>query len=689
MAINECPKSDNGSIAGTNIGTDEGKALENQKNWGQDFVCKNSDTGDFYVLNGAVAASNRATSSAGPKKQSADLKRDINNLVGEISSLQLQIEKYKKELGSSSDSQGFLSKPSTVFALEMAGLAVGFGGIVPFLEDVRHAVKLRNPQELVDRTNKNIQQQGGCAALPNAAGSAARTSKWAVAGLAAGGLLAYDAFAASSSGGGQASPAPSQPLPNYTDTMNENELQAVYDRLITQQQALVKEKVELENKITSKPGQDKSTLDKVAGNTAFKAGAVFGVFGLAVPAIRDRYLQSGFHKSVMAADKALNLRALELANLTMANGQCSVQPVTAQEPVKATVTSSEFSSLYEFSPAGEGAMCKVPTALINGTSIDVTYQPSLAGGAWYTYDTGSSTQLVNAPTYWTLTAPVSPEPAALPSVEVSETALQAFTEADFQPYLQYLGQNVSSTALSHLPQELTFLYDEPISASKAQGFWNTYTMPLETVLPQVPDLVASAYAGTVPAEDIKSDVREINKLYSDKDLSDWNINGYRWALQQYMQGLEAGFRPEVSNLVTLAGKGGVVNRYFEVREIQTSRQNTADIESNPRLSWEPKPARVVSFAEASKGYMESSTLVAYNQAHPEIAQARREKIEQRPYDLIDARIEAFNKANAALSWKITLMVVTGQAVYSMPVAAPVAAESGAWSWGQFAGAGAL
>ncbi len=377
MSINECTKSDNGSIAGTNTGRNEAVALQNQQNWGEDFVCKDSATGDFYVLNGAVAASNRAVSGTDPKKQSSDLKRDINNLIGEISSLQVQIDKYKKEVAASDNSGGFFSKPAVVTSLEMLGLAVGFGGIVPFLEDARHLVRLNNPQELVDRTNRNIQQMGGCGAVPNApVSTAGKVGKWGAAAIAAGGIVALDALTSNGSGGGQASPVSSPSLPSYADTMNANELQAVYDKLIVQQQALVKEKIELERKIASKPDQKGSAVDKLAGNTAFKAAAVFGVFGLAVPAIRDGYFQSAFHKKVMAAEEALNLRAQQLAVQAMATGQCSAEAVTAQETVKATVTADQ----QQFSMADVGA------ALLPAAS-PIPYQyAAQIDGQWYSID---------------------------------------------------------------------------------------------------------------------------------------------------------------------------------------------------------------------------------------------------------------------------------------------------------------
>jgi len=315
-------------------------------------------------------------------------------------------------------------------------------------------------------------------------------------------------------------------------------------------------------------------------------------------------------------------KSASIANFAQANpGLCRPSAVPQQAPVKAPAPEQETNPVAELSPL----MSFAPEPYI---------VPNDVGGYTLWSDGIPMSVSADAAADAPLTCEAPPEEAYQPPIlEITDEALKSFAEADYQPYLEYLGPKVSSTTLTRLPEAIQFLYQESLSQPMTD-WWHNYVEPLDAVTSQMPDMIASAYANeAISAEDIRSDVDQLLTL-NDGILSEEKTNGFRWALQQYLQGLESGFRPDVSPLMQLAEENGIVYRYFNTQSIRQARQNSVG------------QARQVGFEEGVAALGESEKQIAYNRAH---ADELTEESEQRAREIAAAetnrRIDAFNQAH--------------------------------------------
>ncbi len=681
----------------TLIGQDKGQALAAQDNFaGEGTVCYNPDNKSYYYLEGAPQ---NAPVSSSSNNGTAGLKHDIDKLRSDISSLQLEIQRDQKmleELDGKDEHHGVLSNfihhPFVSLVSGIAGLTALFGVAVPFMENLWELSQL-NDAELLRRTNERLKELGaGCApltSLPTNTSSGA--GKWAVAALGVGALAltAYDSYSQTNGGNAAGPTAPALPPIDYSN-MDEASLHGLYDRLNQQYSDLVNQKVQLEAQIQAKAGQGpqkESAWAKMADNWVVKGVAAAGIFGWTTKSWTKFYkgtrLGNYLQDKIAAREKAFNDAAESIALQTIAGGQCQAETATATEPVastapeglpvKATVTQTDDTTNMNMSMLddGESSICEMEPAILDGQPVDVLAYPQLSGGTWYTYNDGVSTQIVDAATYQQLTTP--------PPVDVPEADLKAFTESDYQPYLQYVdyqaGAKVSNLPLAHLPQELAFLYQEDTSASNK-------TDQLDELESQFPNLMAAAYGNVASPDAIKADAIELWKIYAPVNGTS-DEDSFEWALQQYAHGLEAGIRPDVSNLVKLAGEDGIVRRYFRIQDSQRSWQDYLN-HSACKNEW-----------NCTEAEMASAPKWTFNQAAQKFADWKPSEVHvmsdheawEKAMEPVDRKIDAFNEANAATAWKITLMTVTGQAVEAAPVTAPAAASAPGWGGGQLAGHG--
>jgi hypothetical protein len=368
MSIGQCSKSNDGAIAGTNLGRDEKSALENQDAWGQDSVCQDGN-GDYYVLHGAVDLQIKGDASNPDdlRRKVVGLKSQTDDLKGDIAGIRVQIEKDKKTLAELGKSQGFFSKlihdPVSGFFVEAGTVALAFGLVTSLAEDVMNWSALNNQASrnlmLQKMKNHHLQALGGCA-VPLAGQQAKFDAKRAAIGAGVvGGVVAANHLLRGD-GGDKASQVPgvepSQPLPDLS-AMSEADLKKLYQKLLAEYEQLgrtkaelVNQKTSLENEIVKKGGKvpDETSLDKVMGNRTVRLMAdAAAAFGIGSTLIRSRYqTYFKFHDKVEAGMRALDAQAKAQAINQIAAGQCQAEPAKATEPVKATVVSTKTSAHF-------------------------------------------------------------------------------------------------------------------------------------------------------------------------------------------------------------------------------------------------------------------------------------------------------------------------------------------------------
>ncbi len=370
MPINDCSKTADGKILGTNIHQDAVAIRENQDAWGENSVCVDEKTGDHYVLNNAIKTNSVSPNDAeGWHIKLEKLNGDIDTRISEISGLTVEIAKNDKYLADLKAVGGH-HDPIKGFLFEAFVATLGFGLITSHIEDRMNAASLKNPalrkNLFLQKKNEWLEKSGGCATDKEGLRKdvVRRQANIDIKGLGILGIISAalvfggDALRKNSSPTDEFNlpqDLSNDPLPDLK-SLDVDGLKRLYESKFEKYQKLglikgttIQLKVELDKEIQQKSRLTKSSspLDSLFEDPTARSLLVAGLaFGFGTTVVRDRYQKYlGYHDRVKAEMTALDTEAKKAAEAEIASGKCTESPIEASaEEVKASVSAAQTAS---------------------------------------------------------------------------------------------------------------------------------------------------------------------------------------------------------------------------------------------------------------------------------------------------------------------------------------------------------